>query len=508
MQRTRKLTSRSAAVFASVVVIPAFATQAACPTPAESAGGPTNAHTQYVETHLLPSVIKPGEKPSTLADRMRESAVPGISVAVIQGGKLAWARGWGVRDAGSCKPVTPDTNFQAASISKTVTAVLALRMVEQGKIGLDRNINDALKSWKLPVDSHLAPQGVTLRQLLSHTAGLGVHGFNGFAPGDALPTEAQMLDGLPPSKAGPVRSILPAGAQFEYSGGGYLVTELALADVSGIPFADLAQREVLSPLGMKRSSFAQPPSPAVLGNVAFGHSHGAPIPGNYEVVPQLAAGGLWSTPADLARLLIDIQASAAGKKGHLLSPAMTRDMLTPVKDNWGLGVAVSPDGPKRFGPDGVNNGYLSFMIADEKGNGIVVMANGDGSRQLMDEVTRAIATDYGWTGMAPTAMEEKTLSMSELSKAAGHFKGGGLDLNLEVKPDGLYALLVGAPPSYAERLIPLSPRRFRSTSLSTTVEFAPDFSFFTMIEGAPPMKLVRVVDKVPATMKADPNIRK
>lgn len=501
MARTRKLALHTTAILAGALNLPALA--GTCPAPAESAGGPSNAHTRYVETHLLPSVVKPGEKPSTLADRMRDSAVPGISVAVIQNGELAWARGWGVRSA-DCEPVTPETDFQAASISKTVTAVLALRMVEQGKIGLDRNINDALTSWKLPVDSKLAPHGVTLRQLLSHTAGLGVHGFNGFAPGAPLPTEVQMLDGLPPSKVGPVRSVLPAGAQFEYSGGGYLVAELALADVSGMPFAELARREVLSPLGMKRSAFAQPPSEAVLSNMAAGHTNGSPIPGGYEVVPQLAAGGLWSTPTDLARLLIDIRAAAAGKAGHLLSPTMARTMLTPVKDNWGLGVAVYPGSPKRFGHDGVNSGYLSFMIADvAHGNGIVVMANGDRARELMDEVTRAVATDYGWKDMAPEATTEQTLSPAALSKAAGHFVGGGLDVMLEAKPDGLYALLVGAPASQAERLIPLSPRRFRSMFLSTTVEFAPDFASFTMIEGAPPMKLVRVADN-PRTEAAPP----
>lgn len=493
MHQKYRLAAHAAALVAATLATPAFAAQAACPAPATSAGGPSNAHTHYVETHLLPSVIKPGQKPSTLADRMRDSAVPGISVAVIQGGKLAWARGWGVRDTKSCEAVTPDTDFQAASISKPVTAMLALRMVEQGKIGLDTNINEALTSWKLPVDQRLAPQGVTLRQLLSHTAGLGVHGFDGFVEGDKLPTEVELLDGLKPSNTGPVRSILPAGKQFEYSGGGYVVTELALADVSGMPFADLIQREVLRPLGMTRSAFAQPPSADVRSNMAFAHSNGALIAGNYEVVPQLAPGGLWTTPTDLARFVIDLQAAATGKKGHLLSPAMANLMLTPVKDNWGLGMAVYPDGPRRFGHDGLNKGFLSFMIADvAKGNGIIVMANADGSRELMDEITRAIATDYGWADMAPAATEEKALTQAQLAKAAGHFVGGGLDVNLDARPDGLYALLAGSPPAYAERLIPLSPRRFRSMGLSTTVEYAPDFSYFTMIEGAPPMKLVRM----------------
>ncbi|MET3713711.1 CubicO group peptidase (beta-lactamase class C family) [Sphingomonas trueperi] len=460
----------------------------ACPEPSAAAGGPSNAHTRFVETNLQPPVIKPGDRPLTLAEEMRRYDVPGISVAVIHGGKIAWARGWGVRDLTSCAPVTPNTAFQAASISKVVTAVIALRLGEQGKIGLDRNINEALRSWQLPKDEKLAPNGVTLRELLSHTAGLNVHGFDhGYQPGATLPTTVQILEG---ADSPPVRSILPAGEQFEYSGGGYVVAQLALTDVSGISFTDLAQREVLGPLDMKRSAFAMPPSRAIRADMAFGSAWGKPIPGNYEVLPQLAPAGLWTTAGDLARLLIDLQASAAGKKGHRLSPAMTREMMIPVKGNWGLGLALYTDGPLRFGHDGVNTGFDSFMIAYAgKGDGIVVMTNGGDGRRLTADVVRAVATDYGWPEIAAPATEEKALSLAELSKAAGHFEGGGLKVDFEARPEGLFARLVGAPAF--ERLIALSPRRFRSEQTGITCEFAPDFSSCTIIEGGPPMKLVR-----------------
>ncbi|MFS2109444.1 serine hydrolase domain-containing protein [Sphingomonas sp. Sphisp140] len=465
----------------------------ACPAPPAATGGPSNVHTRYVEANLNPAVLKPGARPFSLAERMRAYDVPGISVAVIHQGRIDWARGWGLRDLTSCAPVTPDTAFQAASISKVVTAVIALRLVEQGKIGLDRNINDALHSWQLPRDAKLAPEGVTLRQLLSHTAGLGVHGFDqGFQPGAPLPTTVQILDGLPPANSQPVRSILPAGARFQYSGGGYMVTQLALSDVSGLSFPDLAQREVLGPLGMTRSAFAMPPSPAIRANMASGSADGKPMPGNYVVVPQLAAGGLWASAGDLARLLIDLHASGAGEKGHRLSPEMTRAMMTPVKDNWGLGLALYRDGVPRFGHDGVNPGFESFMAAYvDKGEGIVILTNGGDGRRLINEVVRAVAADYGWPDIATAATEEKALSLAQLSKAAGRFKGAGLDIDLEVRPEGLFARFVDAPTSAAEHLIALSPTRFRSESLGITVEFAPDFSSFTFIDGGPPMKVVR-----------------
>ncbi|QWT19356.1 beta-lactamase family protein [Bacillus sp. NP157] len=502
MRRIKRFILQGTAVLVAGATMPVFAQKAGCPAPAETAGGPSNAHTRYVESHMLPAVLGHGEKPSTLADHMQRYGVPGISVAVIHKGKLDWARGWGVRDVATCAPVTPDTAFQAASISKTVTALLALRLVEQGTIGLDKDINDALRSWQLPKDPKLAPNGVTLRQLLSHTAGLGVHGFNGYLPGVPLPTTVQILDGVPPSTSGPVRSILPAGAQFEYSGGGYVVAQLALADASGQPFEALAQREVLGPLGMTRSAFAQPPSPAILANMAFGYENGAAIPGNYEVDPELAPAGLWTTASDLARVVIDIQAAAAGAAGHRISPAMARQMLTPVKDNWGLGVALYPDAPTRFTHDGINRGFRTLMIGYAgKGEGIVVLSNTSQGRGLMDEVVRAVATDYGWTGMAVPAVEPQHLSLAELSRAAGRFVGGGLDVTIEARPDGLYASAGGPSP---EHLVALSPRRFRSDSLGVTAEFAPDFSSIVFVEGGPPMKLVRVAPAPPQPKASSP----
>jgi len=477
---------------------------AACPSPPVAAGGPTNAHTGFVEANLNPPVLQPGARPFSLAERMRAYDVPAISVAVIHKGRIDWARSWGLRDLTTCAPATPETAFQAASISKVVTAVIALRLVEQGKIGLDRNINEALRSWTLPRDASRAPDGVTLRQLLSHTAGLGVHGFDhGYLPGSPLPTTVQILDGVPPADNQAVRSILPAGAQFEYSGGGYMVAQLALSDVSGIAFPDLAEREVLGPLGMTHSAFAMPPAPAIQADMAFGSANGKPISGNYTVVPQLAAGGLWASASDLARLLIDLQASAAGSKGHRLSPAMTREMMTPVRDNWGLGLALYRNGVPRFGHDGVNTGYQSFMAAYVgNGDGIVVLTNGGDGRRLANEVVRAVASDYGWADFAIPTSREQTLSLAQLSKAAGRFAGAGFNVDLDARREGLFARLVGAPTSAAERLIAFSPTRFRSETLGITVEFSSDFSSFTFIDGGPPM-IVKRVKTVPNPVKED-----
>ena len=460
-----------------------------CAVPAVAAGGPSNVHSRYVEANLNPPVVQSGAKPHSLAERMRAYDVPGISVAVIHRGKLAWARGWGVRDTSSCAPVTPDTAFQAASISKVATAVIALRLVEQGKLGLDQNINRSLRSWQLPRDPKFAPDGVTLRQLLSHTAGLGIHGFPGYQPGVALPTPAQILDGQPPANTGAVRSTQPAGGQWTYSGGGYVLTQLALSDVSGMPFAALAQRELLGPLKMTRSAYAQPPSATILADIASAHAQGKPIPGKYHVYPELGPAGLWTSATDLARLLIDVQASAAGREGRRLSPAMAREMLTPVMGNWGLGPAVYSNGARRFGHDGLNEGFQSFMVAYvDRGEGVVVLVNGGRGRRLIDEVVRAIATDYGWADIAAPAVEEKMLSPAQLARAAGTFTGGGLSVVLEARPDGLFAHTGGPGP---ERLAALSATRFHTDMHGIVIQFAPDYSSFEIVEGGPQIKLVR-----------------
>ena len=411
-----------------------------CMSPAAAIGGVVNAHTRYVEQNLFPAVVEAGAKPLSLSDRMRAYGVPGISVAVIHKGKLDWARGWGIRDASDCKPVTSDTVFQAASISKAVTAALALRLVEQGKLTLDQDINRYLGSWQLATSEASGKQPVTLRHLLSHTAGLNVHGFTGYQVGSAVPTAIQILNGQAPANTEAVRPIQPPGNEWRYSGGGYVITQVALQDVSGRPFAELAQREIFRPLGMRHSAYAQPLSGSIQRNAASGHNEGKVIPGKYHVYPELAPAGLWTSASDLALFLLDVQKSAAGKRARLLSSTMTQAMLTPVKGDWGVGPALfGSGGGRRFGHDGVNEGFQSTMVAYvDKGEGVVVLTNGAGKR-LADEIVRAVATDYGWTELASKPVIEAALPAATLAALAGPYEGGGLSVYLDFRERHLFA---------------------------------------------------------------------
>ena len=436
-----------------------------CSPPASEMGGTVNSHTRYLEQNLMPAVIEAGSKPLSLLDRMQYYGVPGISVAVIHNGKLDWARGWGVRDSSDCKPVTPETVFQAASISKVVTAALALRLVEQGKLTLDGGINDFLRSWKVEDGNG----GITLRQLLSHTAGLNVHGFPGYAVGSAIPGPVQILTGQAPANTEPVRSLLAPSAEWRYSGGGYVITQLAIQDVGGKPFADLAEREIFRPLGMRHSAYAQPLAGPIASNAASGHIEGKPIAGKYHVYPELGPAGLWTTAADLTLFLMDIQRSAGGKRARMLLPMMAKTMLSPVKGDWGLGPALSGLGAEaRFGHDGVNEGFQSTMVAYvEKGEGVVVLTNGAGKR-LADEIVRAVATDYGWTELASKPVIEVSVPALALAALAGPYEGGGLSVYLDFRDNHLFAQTGGPQP---ERLIAISPDRFKTSASGIVVEF-------------------------------------
>lgn len=483
------------ALLSCMGVLSAAPAGAACPAPEPSAGGVVNGHTRFVERNLLPAVIEAGARPLSLFDRMQAYGVPGVSVAVIHKGKLDWARGWGVRDVESCKAVTPDTVFQAASISKVVTAALALRMVDQGRIGLDSEINSYLRSWRLPDPGMAGAAAVTLRRLLSHTAGLNVHGFPGYRVGTDIPTAVQVLSGQPPANNEAVRVTTAPDAGWRYSGGGYVLAQVALEEATGTPFGRLAEDEIFRVLGMHHSAFSQPPAHAVASNIAKAHSDGKVVPGGYHVYPELGPAGLWTSAGDLARLVLDLQASAGGRPALILSPALTEAMLTPVKGGWGLGPAVTGTGAaRRFGHDGVNEGFQSTMVAYvEKGEGVVVLTNGPGKR-LADEIVRAVAADYGWTELSSRPTVQARLPEAALQALVGRYEGGGLSVYLDLRGGSLFAQTGGPEP---ERLIALSADRFRTSVSGIVVVFdrSPEGApgGFRIVEGGPPISLARTV---------------
>lgn len=353
---------------------------------------------------IPPATLVKGEAASTtkLADRMAALHVPGVSIAVIHDGKIEWARGFGVTRVGG-PPVTPDTLFQAASISKPVAAMAVLRLVQSGRLNLDADVNEYLKTWKLPSSSFTERTKVTIRELLTHTAGLTVHGFAGYASGAPLPALVQVLNGVQPANSAPIRVDTEPGTIWRYSGGGYAVAQQLVQDVTGQPFPKLMHDTVLAPIGMTKSTYEQPLPQSRMAEVATPYrADGQPVPGGPHVYPEMAPAGLWTTPSDLARYAMEVQKSLAGTSNRVLSAAIVRQMLTPSLNRQGLGPALGGgDQHPYFSHGGSNEGYKCNLVAYYEGDGVVIMTNGDNGGQLASEILRSVAREYAWPDFQP-----------------------------------------------------------------------------------------------------------
>lgn len=391
------------------------------------------ARMRRVEDGLIPASVRPGDGATggPIAERMAFYGVPGVSIALIRDGEIAFARGYGVREAGEPGPVTPDTLFQAASISKPVAVTGALRLVEQGLLDLDADVNDYLTTWKVPQSGGWQPR-LTLRQLASHSAGLTVHGFPGYQRDAARPTLVQILNGAPPANTPPIRVDTVPGTQFRYSGGGTSVIQQLMMDVTGEPFPDLMRALVLDPLGMTASGYLQPLPESRRHEAASGHRTGAgPVTGQWHVYPEMAAAGLWTTPADLARFALGIQRSYAGEPGSILAQAMAREMLSPQvprEGEWthlGLGPFLAGEGETaRFGHSGGNEGFRCLMVAYRSGRfGAVVMTNGDeGGALAQQEIFGSIARAFDWPGFLPEQPTRIALPPDTLDRYRGVYQ--------------------------------------------------------------------------------------
>src|SRR5450432_3008906 len=337
-----------------------------------------------------------------LDDRMRHYLVPGTSIAVADGGRIVWTRGFGVQSKDRRAEVTPHTLFQAASISKVLTATATLRLVDRGVLALDQDVNRYLTSWQVPESELTRTEKVTLRRILSHSAGLNGFSVGGYAPGEPLPTLPQILDGLPPAKTPAIRVQSVPGAQSRYSGGGVTIEQLLLEDVTHEPFAALLQRLVLSPLDMQDSVFAPSRPQALEARAALGYdATGEPAVRTAHV--EMAAAGLWSTPSDLLKWAIEITAARDGRSERVLSRAMASAMLARQIGMFGLGPALAGEGPAfHFLHAGWNDGFHAEVVYfPGSGRGACVMLNGDGGRPMVEEILYAVAAAYGWPDFAP-----------------------------------------------------------------------------------------------------------
>src|SRR6266478_7931953 len=350
------------------------------------------------ERFASPSVQDIQQSLRFIPDRMAHYHVPGLSLACIHNGTVEWTQAFGVARVGG-EPATPETLFQASSIGMPVTAVAVLRLVAQGKLNLDADVSQYLRSWKLPTNRFTEQKKVTLRELLSHTAGATVHGFEDYAAGEKVPTLVQVLNGESPANSAPATIDFVPGSQFQYAGGNYAIIQQILTDVTGEPFPELMQELIFQPLHMVHSTFQQPIPEKLRPLAAIPYDKdGNAIAGGPHTSPVMAVAGLWTTPSDLALFALAIQDALAGKPGAIVSAVTAREMLQPVLGFYALGFAIAGNGPNRyFSHPGVNAGFVAFLFAYEKGDGLVLMTNGQNSKALGLEIIDALAKQYGWT---------------------------------------------------------------------------------------------------------------
>ncbi len=406
----------------------------------------------------------------SLLERMRMLNVPGVSVAVLHEGKLDWAAGYGVRDAASGQPVTTDTVFQAASISKPVSSMVALSLAQEGKFAPDTPVNDLLRSWQLPEDGFEG--AVTPRHIMSHTGGLGVHGFPGYRAADALPSVVQVLDGDGPANTGAVRRIEPLGRPMRYSGGGSTVLQLALCDLTGRDFTSLTADQVLGPLGMTRSTYAQPlPVERWPDHSAAHGGDGRVVAGRFHAYPEQYAAGLWTTPTDLLRFAREVQRGLANEEGRVLTSDWVARMLEPQSEQTTMGFFLSTFGDDLwFGHGGANAGFRCQLYGSFDGErGVAVMTNADDGSRLADEIIRGVARVYGWEGFVEPALTLEPAGR-ELASYCGRYAFGPDRVAIVTLEDE--ALWFHAPPTRPQRLVPLAPDGFLVLGSQARVEFA------------------------------------
>ncbi|MGC1782121.1 MAG: serine hydrolase [Acidobacteriaceae bacterium] len=413
-----------------------------------------------VENHLSTyySVANEPDSSMNIYARMTALHVMGVSIAVIHHGKLEWARGYGAMKSGG-SPITPDTVFGAASISKALTAMAVMRFVQDGKISLDANVNQYLKYWKLPDNQFTQQRKVTVRELLGHTSGIGTHNGWVFDPTkDAIPNSVQLLNGVPPARTPPVRVEGTPGVQFHYANGGFLVLQQVLMDISGKPFWQVMRDTVLAPLGMTNSTFQTPLPRRLLARAATCYNGSHPVDPRHFMLPDAAAGGLWTTSRDLAKFVIELQKEYAGRSHRVLNQETARELLTPglgpnPKMPWGLGVRVGGSTKDRYFEHGGSGYWETEMIGYLNGDGVVVLSSGGGgAAKFIQEVVRSVSAVYDWPDFKAIPRNTVAVDPASLDRFVGVYgfmtiTKDGDRLMAEIPKGGQIVPLLAASPT-------------------------------------------------------------
>lgn len=428
---------------------------------------------QLVEEGLIPAVVFEGQElpKMNLYERMEHYKVPGVSMVFFRNDSIEWAKGYGSYSFQSSRRIDPYTLFQAASISKPVAAAGILRLAQTNQIDIDQPVNNYLsKDWKIPYNALQKDSAVTLRKLLSHQAGVNVHGFPGYAQGEKLPTTTQILKGVSPANTPTIEVTEVPGSVYRYSGGGYTIAQKVMEEMIDGSLPDYLKNNILLPFGMRNSFFLQPLPDAYKGAAAIGHrSDGTLVVGQWHNYPELAAAGLWTTPSDLANFALELQRIYDGKTINVLNRKSVETMLT------GVGPAVYRDqGRLAFGHGGANEGYRNtwWAFADGDRAGFAIMTNSDSGMGLINEIKRSISEAYGWDYFHPETLVLVNLSEEQIRGYQGRYYNEDLQMQIEViaQPTKLIIYEIGKEAA-KESYFPIGSNSFVNADTNDRITF-------------------------------------
>lgn len=382
-----------------------------------------------------------------IMDRLAYYKFNGVSVAVIENYEVVWAKGYGWADINEKIPVTENTLFQAASVSKSINAMAVLKLAQDKKLDLNADINTYLTSWKFPYDAVSKGKKITTLNLLTHTAGI-----SGSSPEyvmqDTIPTLLQTLNGEAKhsryvySTVSPARSVMEPGLEYRYSNNGIGITQLMVSDITGFPYEQYIAKTIFQPLGMLHSTYS---SDAIRSQQTFatGYLNGVEVPGKHVIIPAIAAGGLWTTPSDLAKFIVEMQLSVEGRSNKILSKEIIERMLTPYIDSVAAGVFIKDvNGEKYFQHSGSLPGFNSQYYASMKdGNGVVIMVNAGNATAFIQEILNSVAEVYKWKDFyQPVYKKAIALPDSIMQKYTGVYTTSDARFTLILKKDDDYSL--------------------------------------------------------------------
>ena len=407
----------------------------------------------------------------SIQERMDFYKVPGVSIAIVENKKLKWAKGYGYANIKTREKINTNTLFQAGSISKPLAALSILKLYENDSLKLNKDINYYLKYWKITDRKFTKKQKVTLERLLSHTAGINIHGFPGYQQKEKTPTIIDVLNGEGNTGRIVVETI--PGSTWKYSGGGYIIAQKVVEDITNKSFNRYMLDNILLPMGMKNSTYQKLTPENSQTNISSGYnSDGKVIDGLWHNYPEKAAAGLWTTPKDLALYCIKIQEIISGKKNEILKKRTLKKMFIKHKNNWGLGPALREEnGSLIFEHTGKNAGFTNEMIANaEKGYALIIMTNSDNGKNLISEIKNAIFKYYKWSRTNFQTVDTLSLSNRILKKYVGKYelKEYNLIFDVQIKNNQLY---IPNTPLGDFNLLSLTETEFIDKNTGTIVEF-------------------------------------